>query len=159
MKEQCKKILKTQKQYNEEYRVGDEFFIPQGINDSILNNDISEQLKDSCSNTEVIGKQSKQLQKINCDLIKHEHDCLEEGCTWDKKCMKEKVDFSKQLEKFKSNICKLQKNKKSCSSLNYCDLKSTSLLSSKKVCVKKQYGGKIKKVNKRSKKRSKINKK
>mgnify|MGYP003331458257 CR=1 FL=1 len=56
---------------------------------------------------------------------------------------------SKQLEKFKGNICKLQKNKKSCSSLNYCDLKSTSLLSSKKECVKKQTGGRVNNINKK----------
>ena len=43
--DQCKNILKTPKQYNDEYRVGDEFFIPQEINDSIYSNSIKDKLR------------------------------------------------------------------------------------------------------------------
>ena len=68
-------------------------------------------------------------------------------------------DLLEQLEEFREKVCSNQKDSKMCKSINYCDLKDKSFTSSKKVCVKKQYGGKIKKVNKRSKKRSKINKK
>ena len=156
---QCQKILKTQKQYNEEYRVGDEFFIPQDVNDSILSNDISEQLKSSCSNEKTTDKYRNEVKKVECESILYEHDCLDEGCFWNKKCMKHKKDLLEQLEEFREKVCSNQKDSKMCKSINYCDLKDKSFTSSKKVCVKKQYGGKIKKVNKRSKKRSKINKK